>query len=70
MREVARGAGGDGPIGHFRLEIAPDAHGAVSTCPVPGLVFRRVGGALLAERANFTPRSDIAVLFISPPARR
>ena len=59
------GANWVGPIGHFRLEIAADPSGVVSTCPVPGLDLQRRGASLTAERANFTPTSDIAVLFLS-----
>lgn len=60
------GANWAGPIGHFRLEIAADSKGVVSACPIPGLILQRRAGTLIAERANFTPSSDIAVLFLSP----
>ncbi len=59
------GANWAGPIGHFRLEIAADPGGVVSACPVPGLVLQRQAGSLTAERASFTPSSDIAVLFLT-----
>jgi hypothetical protein len=62
------GANWAGPIGHFRLEIAPDPKGVASTCPIPGLVLKREGRSIIAERADFTPTSDIAVLFIAPAA--
>ncbi len=60
------GASWAGPIGHFRLVIAADPKGVASACPVPGLVLQRQAGSLTAERADFTPSSDIAVLFLSP----
>jgi hypothetical protein len=59
------GANWAGPIGRFRLEIAADPGGIVATCPVPGLTLWRRGQDLIAERAAFTPTSDLAVLFVS-----
>ena len=59
------GANWAGPIGRFRLVIAADPRGIVSTCPIAGLTLQRRGPSLVAERANFTPTSDIAVLFVS-----
>ena len=64
------GANWAGPIGHFRLEIAPDPGGVVSACPIPGLVLEGHAGSLSAQRANFTPSSDIAVLFLSAERAR
>jgi hypothetical protein len=57
------GANWAGPIGRFRLTIDADPGGIVSTCPIPGLTLQRSGPNLFAERAGFTPRSDLAVLF-------
>jgi hypothetical protein len=59
------GANWAGPIGRFRLEIAADPGGIVATCPIPGLTLRRRGQDVIAERAAFTPTSDVAVLFVS-----
>lgn len=60
------GANWAGPIGRFRLEIAADPGGIVSSCPIPGLTLRGQGHSLVADAINFTPRSDIAALFVSP----
>jgi hypothetical protein len=59
------GANWAGPIGRFRLEIAADPGGIVSSCPIPGLTLQRRGQDLVAERTDFTPSSDLAVLFVS-----
>lgn len=60
------GANWAGPIGAFHLSIVPGARARAFTCPIPGLQLRHDGAGLSADRANFTPTSDIAVMFLSP----
>ena len=61
------GANWAGPIGAFHLEIIPPPGATALTCPISGLTLRHAGHTILADRANFTPTSDLAVLFLSTP---
>ncbi len=59
------GANWAGPIGHFRLEIAKGKADLVSTCPIPGLTLIKQGRSFVAEGDNYTPTTDLKVLFLS-----
>jgi hypothetical protein len=59
------GANWAGPISRFRLEIEKGEADFVSICPIPGLSLRKEGRAFTAEARDFTPATDLKVLFIS-----
>jgi hypothetical protein len=57
------GANWAGPIGTFRLEIDKAGADLVSLCPIPGLKLERRGKTFVAEASQYTPTSDIKLLF-------
>jgi hypothetical protein len=61
---LSTGANWAGPIGHFRLEIRQGAADLATTCPIPGLTLAHRDRSLAAEAEEFTPKSDIHVLYV------
>lgn len=58
------GANWAGPIGKFRLEIDKGTADLISLCPIPGLKLQRRGKSFVAEAAQYTPTTDLKVLFV------
>jgi len=58
------GANWAGPIRRFRLEIDKAGADLLSLCPMPGLQLQRRGQAFVAEASEYTPTSDIKILFV------
>lgn len=58
------GANWAGPVGHFKLEIDKAGADLVSLCPIPGLKLQRRGQSFVAEARQFTPTTDIKLLFV------
>jgi hypothetical protein len=59
------GANWQGPIGHFELQIDKGGADLVSTCPIPGLQLQRAPYGFNAVASNYTPISNLDVLFVS-----
>jgi hypothetical protein len=59
------GANWQGPIGRFELQIDKGGADLVSTCPIPGLRLQRAPYGFNAVASNFTPTSDLDILFVS-----
>ena len=59
------GANWRGPIGRFELQIDKGGADLVSTCPIPGLQLKRTTYGFNAVAANYTPSSDLDILFVS-----
>jgi hypothetical protein len=58
------GANWQGPIGHFELQIDKGGADLVSTCPIPGLQLQRAPYGFNAVASNYTPASDLDILFV------
>jgi hypothetical protein len=58
------GANWAGSIGKFRLEINKAGADLVSLCPIPGLKLERRGQSFVAEASQYTPTTDIKLLFV------
>ncbi|MBR1218451.1 DUF4424 family protein [Bradyrhizobium sp. U87765 SZCCT0131] len=58
------GANWAGPIGTFRLEIAKGSADLVSLCPIPGLKLEWRSQSFIAEAKQYTPTTDIKLLFL------
>lgn len=58
------GANWAGPIRQFHLDIAKDDYDLLSLCPIPGLSLHRQGASFVADARDFTPTSDITILFV------
>ena len=61
---LSTGANWAGPIGRFSIEIKQGKADIVSACPIPGVTLRRDGGSLKGEAVNFTPRSEVKVVYV------
>lgn len=61
---LSTGANWAGPIGHIRITVAQGDADRMAMCPIPGLAMRRAGRSLLFEGEEFTPASDIKVLYL------
>jgi hypothetical protein len=59
------GANWRGPIGRFELQIDKGGAELVSTCPVPGLHLQRAPYGFNAVANDYTPISDLDILFVS-----
>jgi len=59
------GANWRGPIGRFELQIDKGGAELVSTCPVPGLHLQRAPYGFSAVANDYTPTSDLDILFVS-----
>jgi hypothetical protein len=59
------GANWAGPISRFHLEIKKGDADFVTLCPIPGLSLRKEGRSFVADAQDFTPRTDLKVMFIS-----
>lgn len=67
------GANWRGPIGHFELQIDKAGADLISTCAIPGLRLQRAPYGFNAVASDYTPVSDLDILFVSggslgPPA--
>jgi hypothetical protein len=58
------GANWAGPIGRFHLEIDQGDADLMALCRIPGLDQQRRGRSVVADATDFTPASDIAVLYV------
>ncbi len=59
------GANWHGPIGRFELQIDKGRADLVSTCPVQGLTLQRVPYGFSGVAIDYTPTSDLDILFVS-----
>jgi hypothetical protein len=59
------GANWRGPIGRFELQIDKGGAELVSTCPIPGLRLQRTPYGFSAIASDYTPTSDLDILFVS-----
>lgn len=59
------GANWRGPIGRFELQIDKGGAELVSTCPIPGLRLQRAPYGFNAVANDYTPTSDLDILFVS-----
>lgn len=59
------GANWQGPIGHFEMQIKKEGADLISTCPIPGLELRRAPYGFNAVASNYTPTSNLDILFVS-----
>jgi hypothetical protein len=59
------GANWKGPIGRFELQIEKGGAELVSTCPIPGLQLKRTPYGFNAVATNYTPSTDLDILFVS-----
>jgi hypothetical protein len=59
------GANWRGPIGRFELQIDKGGADLVSTCPIPGLSLQRAPYGFNAVVKDYTPSSDLDILFVS-----
>jgi hypothetical protein len=59
------GANWQGSIGHFELQIDKGGSDLVSTCPIPGLQLQRTAYGFNAVANDYTPISDLDILFVS-----
>ena len=60
------GANWAGPIGDFTLKLDKAWTALLSTCPIPGLSLKREGNMFAAHATNFTPSTDLNILFVAP----
>ncbi len=74
---LSTGANWAGPIGHLRLELDKANSDLVSLCPIPGLHLVPKGRSFVADAEQYTPTTDIKVMFVYrggrtvvPPDRR
>ena len=61
---LSTGANWAGPIGQFSLEIKQGKADILSPCPIPGLSLRHEGRSLTAVASDFTPHSDIKIVYV------
>jgi hypothetical protein len=59
------GANWKGPIGRFELQIDKGGAELMSTCPIPGLHLQRAPYGFNAVANDYTPTSDLDILFVS-----
>jgi hypothetical protein len=59
------GANWQGPIGRFELQIDKGGADLVSTCPIPGLQLQPTPYGFNAVASNYTPTSNLDILFVS-----
>jgi hypothetical protein len=59
------GANWQGPIGRFELQIDKGGADLVSTCPIPGLPLQRAPYGFNAVASDYTPISNLDILFVS-----
>jgi hypothetical protein len=59
------GANWQGPIGRFELQVDKGGADLVSTCPIPGLQLQRAPYGFNAVASNYTPVSNLDILFVS-----
>jgi hypothetical protein len=59
------GANWKGPIGRFELQIDKGGADLISTCPIPGLHLQRAPYGFNAVANDYTPTSDLDILFVS-----
>jgi hypothetical protein len=59
------GANWHGPIGRFELQIDKGGADLISTCPIPGLQLGRAPYGFNAVATDYTPTSDLDILFVS-----
>jgi Domain of unknown function (DUF4424) len=59
------GANWRGPIGRFELQVDKGGAELVSTCPIPGLSLQRTPYGFSAMAADYSPTSDLDILFVS-----
>jgi hypothetical protein len=59
------GANWHGPIGRFELQIDKGGADLISTCPIPGLRLQRAPYGFNAVASDYTPTSDLDILFVS-----
>jgi hypothetical protein len=59
------GANWQGPIGRFELQIDKGGAEFISTCPIPGLHLQRTPYGFNAVANDYTPSSDLDILFVS-----
>jgi uncharacterized protein DUF4424 len=59
------GANWRGPIGRFELQVDKGGAELVSTCPIPGMSLQRAPYGFNAVANDYTPTSDLDILFVS-----
>jgi hypothetical protein len=59
------GANWQGAIGRFELQIDKGGAQLISTCPIPGLRLQRTPYGFNAVASNYTPVSNLDILFVS-----
>ena len=62
------GAGWNGPIGKFTLEIDKDRTELVSLCQPGGMRLKKQGNSFVGTLQNFTPTSDLKIIFLGGEA--
>lgn len=62
------GAGWNGPIGKFTLEIDKDGAELVSLCQPQGMSLQKKGNSYVGSLRDFTPTSDLNILFLGGSA--
>jgi Domain of unknown function (DUF4424) len=58
------GANWSGPIGDFVLKLDKAGTALLSTCPIPALSLKKEGNMFVAHATNYTPTTDLNVLFV------
>jgi hypothetical protein len=59
------GANWQGSIGHFELQIDKGGSDLASACPIPGLQLQRAPYGFNAVANDYTPTTDLDILFVS-----
>jgi hypothetical protein len=62
------GAGWNGPIGSFTLEIDKSGSELVSLCQPKGMTLQKRGNSYVGSLRNFTPTEDLNILFLGGEA--
>jgi hypothetical protein len=60
------GANWAGPIDDFTLILEKAGADFISTCPIPGITLERQGNNFVGHAKNYTPTSNLNILFIKP----
>lgn len=63
---LSTGANWKGPIKKFRLEIIPPTPTSIVSSCIEGGLKKTKEGTYVSEIENFTPKSDLKILFIDP----
>jgi Domain of unknown function (DUF4424) len=63
---LTTGANWAGPISDFTLKVEKEGAAFLSTCPIEGLTLKRQSSAFVAHANDFTPKTDLNILFVFP----